>query len=203
MSHAAVIGKALCAILLCAAFSGSAQAWTHPDNSEGPDDNGSLPNSWSGHDRERAALRQIAQRLQKGDVNYTIIAEHLHAVVEAPGLSTLTPDEQHYAWLVYGGALFNSRQFEVARAPLLRASEMPQAGAADWEFRLNNDLALHDFADSARAATNLAQHWPASLAHYDVGVFARIVSETQKDPDTAALALDLRAALATAHPTTN
>ena len=76
---------------------------------------------------------------------------------------------------------------------------MPQAGAADWQMRLRNSFALQDYADAAQAATNLAQHWPDQLALFDDRVYSTIVTETQRNPQTAALAAGLRAALDAAH----
>jgi hypothetical protein len=189
----------LCALALCAAFATPAAAWTHPDNSEGPDDNASLPNAWSVHDRERAQLGQVVERLRQGDTNYTVMAEHLRLVLEDAGFATLTPAEQHYAYLLYGGALFYSGQFDTAREPIKHASAMADAGASDWEFRLRNAIALKDYADAAQSATTLAQRWPARIATFDGRIFTAILSETQANPQTAPLAAQLQAALVAAH----
>jgi hypothetical protein len=189
----------LCALALSAALATPAAAWTHPDASEGPDDNASLPNAWSVHDRERAQLGQVVERLRKGDTNYTIMAEHLRLVLEDAGFAALTPPEQHYAYLLYGGALFYSGQFDTAREPIRHASEMADAGASDWEFRLRNAIALKDYADAAGSATTLAQRWPSRIATFDARIFQAILSETQGNPQTAPLAARLQAALAAAH----
>ncbi|HEY4942257.1 MAG TPA: hypothetical protein VII56_12590 [Rhizomicrobium sp.] len=193
--------KVLAAFFACVVLGGapSASAWPIADTSEAPDDNASLPNAWSVHDREHTALGQIAERLRQGDTNYAAIAQHLRVVVEDTAFSTLIPAEQHYAWLAYAGALFNSGQFALARPAIRRASEMPQAGPADWEFRLNDSFALQDYADAARAASRLARNWPGKLAHHDDRVFASLIAETRKNPDTADLATELLAALAAAH----
>ncbi len=189
----------LCALALFAALAGPAAAWTHPDASEGPDDNASLPGAWSAHDRERAQLGQVVERLRQGDTNYAVMAQHLRLVLEDEGFATLTAAEQHYAYLLYGGALFYSGQFDTAREPIRHAGEMAGAGASDWEFRLRNALALKDYADAAGAATTLARRWPSRIAMFDARIFTAILSETQSDPQTAPLAAQLQAALAAAH----
>jgi len=199
MPHATAPRIFLSALALCTALASPASAWTHPDNSEGPDDNASLPNAWSVHDRERAQLGQVVDRLRKGDTNYAVLAQHLRLVLEDVGFATLTPAEQHYAYLLYGGTLFYSGQFDTARDPIRHASAMQDAGASDWEFRLRNALALKDYADAAEAATTLAQRWPARIATFDARIFTAILSETQSNPQTAPLAAQLQAALKAAH----
>ena len=56
------------------------------------------------------------------------LADLADLVLEDAGFATLTPAEQHYAYLLYGGALFYSGQFDTAREPIRHASAMADAG---------------------------------------------------------------------------
>jgi len=116
--------------------------------------------------RERAALRSALAESQKEKVDSTALSLSLKAILADSAFSALSEEERHAAYLFYGAVLYDTRQFADARAPLTIASEMPQGGVFDWNVRLSNDFALHDYADAVSAATKIAKTWPEKLTDY-------------------------------------
>jgi hypothetical protein len=132
--------------------------------------------------RERSALQSAIAETQKSDVDTAALTKSLKAIISDTAFGALSDDERHMAYLIYGAALYDSRDWTNARDPLISASEMAEANAFDWGLRLDNDLSLHDYADAVPAATRLAKNWPEKLADYSDGGIFLLVREAKKQP---------------------
>lgn len=133
-----------------------------PDTSMAPDDVA----------RERTALQAAFTEWQKDDFDAAALANSLKAILADPAFVALSDDEHHAAYLLYGAALSDAKDWANAQSPIKVASEMPQSGEFDWGLRFQNDFRLHDYADAVPVATRIAKAWPEKLSdYYDASVF--------------------------------
>lgn len=132
--------------------------------------------------RERAALQSAFAESQKEKPDSAALSAALKKILADSAFIALSEEERHAAYLVYGAVLYDTRQWADAKAPLTIASEMAEGGVFDWDLRLSNDFALHDYADAILAATRIARKWPEKLADYNDRAIFLLVHESGNLP---------------------
>ncbi|HTT99039.1 MAG TPA: hypothetical protein VMF58_13380 [Rhizomicrobium sp.] len=153
----AALGAAMLACLISAASAVTSDETTNSPNALQP---------------ERSKLQAVIADVRKKGFDNATLTASLKAVLDDPAFAALSDEERHIAYFIYGGLLHDARNWVAAQGPIKTASEMPQAGAFDWDLRLANDFGLRDYPDAVAAATKLARTSPGKLSRYtDDGIF--------------------------------
>lgn len=123
----------------------------------------------------------------------------LTRLVAAPGFATLTPDKQHAARYLLGGAAMNAQKYEEAHAAFKGATDSPAVTGMDWFARGATASAVGDDADMVFSLTRLAHDFPAALILAGDDTVAGALAATDRLPDGAKMRFDLMEALFDAH----
>jgi beta-barrel assembly-enhancing protease len=150
-------------------------------------------------DRERAALAAVLAKAGEKDADEHAIADGLKTVIADPNFPYLNDTERHLAYLIYGAALFDLKNYAEAKAPVYQATLMSAAGEVDWELRLRNSFLLDDKIDAARAVTVLAKFWPDSLAKFSGRLYLAIARDIEERADAKDVAFAYLDALHALH----
>lgn len=130
--------------------------------------------------RERAALLAVIAQSRQPKPDVAAMSAALKTILADPAFLMLSDDERHVGYVLYGALLLDARDWDGAMTALRAATQMAQAGAFDWNLRLQAGFRLSDYADATISATRLAQHWPDKLSGYRDGAIFLLGRESQK-----------------------
>ncbi|HEV2701945.1 MAG TPA: hypothetical protein VGV09_09970 [Steroidobacteraceae bacterium] len=104
-----------------------------------------------------AALQMVA--LDSHPKAYKLLVE----LTSSDRFSALSPERRHAGLLLTGLLGLEQRDNSYSHRILVRASEMPEAGVADWEGRYTGASRVLDALDAMKSLTLLANRWPSEL----------------------------------------
>jgi len=144
-------------------------------------------------------LEQIIQdaiaetRKEKPDAK--AVGDTLRGVLADPIFHTLPDNYRRLAYAIYGAVLFDQDDYQAAQAPIVRATEFPEATEFEWHLRFGTGYRLKDYADAAVALTALARKWPEKLADYNDVAISQTAFKAEENLTAPGAAGDLLEAL--------
>jgi hypothetical protein len=127
--------------------------------------------------------------------HYADVYPLLNDLVSTARFDDLPSADRHLGLLTTGAVGVHVRDLSFAHRLLVRASQMPEAGAQDWKIRFEAAYLLDDHADSLSSLATLAQRWPQSLTGYPDQPILRVALRKPESDDERRLRFDLLSAL--------
>lgn len=180
-------GASLRRLFLAAAaavlLTGSAVADTRPQAAPPP----------SSQESFDLAIQEVGADLQKGD--YAHAREVLERARRSPYFAKAPAPMRHAIALMIAGIATDAKDWPAARAAIIEASEMADAGKEDWLLRLQIAAASGDKAGAVSALTTLATRYPETVATLPDETIAYELNAARRLPDGEARVFALADAL--------